>query len=107
MECCFAIARKVPKQFPDSVLANFATCQTDQTNGFRDLPGSGTLLLRSRPFERDIRSFLVYVGCGLGLGAPPILVYFSGWIGRGYDLDFDPWLVQSRSNPPFSGPLGK
>ena len=29
----------------------------------------------------------------VGVGAPPILVYFSGdWdVYRGYDLDFDPW----------------
>ena len=28
-----------------------------------------------------------------GVGAPPTLVYLSGWIGMltGYDLAFDPW----------------
>ena len=34
-----------------------------------------------------------------GVGAPPILVYFSGgWdVDWGYDLDFDPWPHVSRS----------
>ena len=33
-----------------------------------------------------------------GAGAPPVTVYFSGWIGMfsgGYDLDFDPWPPQT------------
>ena len=37
-----------------------------------------------------------------GLGAPPILVYFSGdWdVHWGYDLDFDPW--RDGSYEPFA-----
>ena len=36
-----------------------------------------------------------------GVGAPPILVYFSGdWdVHWGYDLDFDPWLNESKWMP--------
>ena len=44
------------------------------------------------------------MGSHFGVGAAPILVYFSGDcdVHRGYDLDFDPWPHRLKS-PFFEG----
>ena len=47
------------------------------------------------------------MGSRFGVGAPPILVYFSwDWdVHWGYDLDFDPWLSKKSASFIASSPV--
>ena len=78
-EATFAGAEQGSVQL--SQLRVLETCQCLPCRG-RD-PGS----------KEDVHQSLIWQWYHFGVGAPPILVYFSGdWdVHWGYDLDFDPW----------------